>query len=66
MSRWRVNGFEITEHKADHPPRHVHVRKDGRLIGRYDLEHDDWMEGPYHAAEQANQAVQRWREQEGI
>ena len=31
--------------KGDHPPRHVHVYEDGRLVAKWDLERDETMEG---------------------
>jgi hypothetical protein len=46
MAEWTVNGFKITMYKGDHPPLHCHVRKDGRVIGKYNLETGTWMTGP--------------------
>ena len=66
MSIWKISGFKITEYKVDHPPHRVHIRKDGKLVGKYDLENNQWMEGPYHAADQANKAIRQWRIQQGI
>ena len=31
--------------KADHPPRHVHVYRDGRLVLKWNLEHQRPMDG---------------------
>ena len=31
--------------KADHPPRHVHVYKDGTLVVKWDLENAQAMRG---------------------
>jgi hypothetical protein len=31
--------------KSDHPPRHVHVYRDGKLVVKWDLEHDRPMKG---------------------
>ncbi len=31
--------------KGDHPPRHVHVYRDGKLIVKWDLENDKPMKG---------------------
>ncbi len=30
---------------GDHTPRHVHVYKDGRFVVKWDLEHEQVMEG---------------------
>lgn len=38
MAEWIVNGFKITIYQADHPPLHCHVRKDGKFVGKYNLE----------------------------
>ena len=53
MAEWTVNGFKITMYKADHPPLHCHVRKDGNFIGKR------------HKA-QANAAIAKWRRENGI
>ena|SRR6266705_526048 len=52
-AEWTVNGFKITMYKADHPPLHCHVRKDGNFIGKR------------HKA-QANAAIAKWRRENGI
>ena len=31
--------------KGDHPPRHVHVYRDGKLIVKWDLDHQKAMKG---------------------
>jgi hypothetical protein len=31
-------------YENDHPPRHVHIYKDGEEPDRYDLEHDEFMD----------------------
>ncbi len=46
MAEWTVRGFKITMYKVDHPPLHCHVRKDGRFIGKFNLETNTWMTGP--------------------
>ena len=66
MAEWTVRGFKITMYKADHPPLHCHVRKDGRTIGKFDLEADRWMTGPFRHQAQATAAVAKWRGQHGI
>ena len=66
MATWNVNGFQFTLHKSDHPPFHVHIRYDGRLVGKYDLENDRWMEGPYYASDQAQKALRKWRANQAL
>lgn len=34
---------------SDHPPRHVHVYRDGRLIVKWDLDHGRAMKGAANA-----------------
>ena len=46
MAEWTVGGFKITMYKADHPPLHCHVRKDGKFIGKFNLESGTWMARP--------------------
>jgi hypothetical protein len=43
--RWKANGYDIRIYRTDHPPLHVHVFKDGRLVARYDLEERKFMDG---------------------
>ena len=38
MSKIRRGGFIFVTWVGDHPPRHVHVYKDGRFIVKFDLE----------------------------
>jgi len=40
MSKIRRAGFVFVTWKGDHPPRHVHVYRDGRFIVKWDL--DNW------------------------
>lgn len=37
-----TTSFEPT--RGDHPPYHVHIRKDGREIGRWDIENQRKMD----------------------
>lgn len=46
MPRWRRDNYLIVLYAYDHPPLHVHVFRDGRPIGRYDLEADCWLDEP--------------------
>ena len=61
MAEWNVNGLVITIYKADHPPLHCHVRKDGEFIGKYNLEAGTWMKGPKRHTAKANKAIEKWR-----
>ncbi len=45
MPTWRFGGYVIRMYSNDHPPLHVHVFKDGRLVARYDLESGRFMPG---------------------
>jgi len=46
MGRIRRGGYIITWFAGDHWPRHVHVQTDdGRLLGRFNLETRQAMEG---------------------
>jgi hypothetical protein len=38
MPKVRRGGYVFMTWKADHPPRHVHVFRDGRLILKWNLE----------------------------
>lgn len=45
MGKIRRAGFIFVTWKGDHPPRHVHVYRDGVLIVKWDLEHQQPMKG---------------------
>ena len=45
MGRIRRGGFIFLFRLADHPPRHVHVYKDGRLVVKWDLQHQKALTG---------------------
>ena len=38
MGKIRRGGYVFFTWKGDHPPRHVHVYRDGRLIVKWNLE----------------------------
>ena len=42
--KWKAKGYVFKHHKNDHPPWHVHIFKDGRELGRYDLENGRFMD----------------------
>ncbi len=56
MATWRAGGYVIRMYAQDHPPRHVHVFKDGREVARYDIENGRFMRGsnPRHAGRIGN------------
>ena len=37
MTKVRRGGYVFLTWKGDHPPRHVHVVRDGRLVVKWDL-----------------------------
>jgi hypothetical protein len=41
----RRGGYVFITWKGDHPPRHVHVYRDGRLIVKWDLDNKTAMNG---------------------
>ena len=45
MSKIRRGGYVFMAFKGDHPPRHVHVYRNGRLVVKWDLEHRAAMKG---------------------
>jgi hypothetical protein len=45
MGKIRRGGFTFITWKGDHVPAHVHVYKEGRLVLKWDLEHDLVMKG---------------------
>ena len=45
MGKIRRGNFIFVFWEGDHPPRHVHVYRDGNLIVKWDLEHNRAMKG---------------------
>ena len=45
MGKYRRGGYVFVTWKGDHPPRHVHVYRDGRLVVKWDLDHRLPMKG---------------------
>jgi hypothetical protein len=41
----RRGGYIFVARRSDHPPRHVHVYRNGRLIVKWDLENRTSMKG---------------------
>ena len=40
MGKYRRGGYVFITWKGDHPPRHVHVYRDGKLIVKWDLDNE--------------------------
>jgi len=45
VGKKRRGGFVFVTWKGDHPPRHVHVYRDGRLVVKWDLDNQKPMKG---------------------
>ena len=45
MGKVRRGGFVFLWWKGDHPPRHVHIYRDGKLIVKWDLDNKKAMKG---------------------
>ena len=45
VSKIRRCGYVFVTWVGDHPPRHVHVYRDGRLVVMWDLDRGQAMEG---------------------
>ena len=45
MSKFKRGGFFFITWIGDHAPRHVHVYRNGKLVVKWDLDHDTAMEG---------------------
>jgi hypothetical protein len=45
MGKLRRGGFVLVTWKGDHPPRHVHVYRNGKLIVKWDLDNRKPMKG---------------------
>lgn len=45
MGKIRLGGYVFISWKSDHPPRHVHVYREGKLIVKWDLDDGRPMRG---------------------
>jgi hypothetical protein len=45
MGKIRRGGYVFVTWKSDHPPRHVHVYREGRLVVKWDLDNNQAMTG---------------------
>ena len=46
MGKLRRGGYIFISWKGDHPPRLVHVYRDGELVVKWDLDNQKAMKGP--------------------
>ena len=63
MGKIKRGGYVSLTWKGDHPPRHVHVYRDGRFVVKWDLEGMEPMKG---TASQRVRKLIAELEQEGI
>ena len=45
MGKVRRGGYIFVTWKSDHPPRHVHVYREGKLVVKWDLDNGKAMKG---------------------
>jgi uncharacterized protein DUF4160 len=45
VGKYRRGGYVFITWIGDHPPRHVHVYRDGRLVVKWDLDNRKAMKG---------------------
>jgi uncharacterized protein DUF4160 len=45
MGKLRRGGYIFVWWKGDHPPRHIHVYRDGKLVVKWDLDNRKVMKG---------------------
>jgi hypothetical protein len=45
LGKIRRGGYIFIAWKSDHPPRHVHVYRDGKLVVKWDLDNKKAMKG---------------------
>jgi hypothetical protein len=45
VGKHRRGGYVFVWWKGDHPPRHVHVYRDGKLVVKWDLDNGKPMRG---------------------
>jgi len=57
MGKLRRGGYIFIWWKADHPPRHVHVYRDGKLVVKWDLDSHKAMKG--HASKRVLELIER-------
>jgi len=45
MGKIRRGGYVFVTWKGDHPPRHIHIYRDGKLVVKWDLDNKNPMKG---------------------
>ncbi|OGQ51203.1 MAG: hypothetical protein A3I10_01855 [Deltaproteobacteria bacterium RIFCSPLOWO2_02_FULL_57_26] len=45
MGKLRRGGYVFVTWKGDHPPRHIHIYRDGKLVVKWDLDNKNPMKG---------------------
>jgi len=45
MGKVRRGGYIFVTWRGDHPPRHVHVYRDGKLVVKWDMDDQKAMKG---------------------
>jgi hypothetical protein len=45
VGKHRRGGYVFITWKGDHPPRHVHVYRDGKFVVKWDLDNQKAMKG---------------------
>lgn len=63
MGKVRRGGYVFVTWKSDHPPRHVHVYRDGKPVVKWDLDNKKPMKGA--ASRQIRQLIEEL-EAEGL
>lgn len=61
MGKLRRGGFVFVTWKGDHPPRHVHVYRDGRLVVKWNLQDHVPMKG--HATDNVLRLIAELQEE---
>jgi hypothetical protein len=63
MGKLRRGGYIFVWWRGDHPPRHVHVYRDGKLVVKWDLDDHKVMKG--HAPKRVLDLIEKL-ESEGL
>jgi len=45
VGKLRRGGYVFVTWKGDHPPRHIHIYRDGKLVVKWDLDNKNPMKG---------------------
>jgi hypothetical protein len=63
MGKVRRGGYVFVTWKGDHPPRHVHMYRDGTFVVKWDLDNKKPMRG--HATRRVRELIEEL-ESEGL